>query len=53
VVEYFYTDTQKIIPMVNSEKTGYVYRSDVTALIKNLENLAKGTDIASIHGAEQ
>lgn len=48
-VSLYYTDTQKVIPVVNSQESGYVYRADVTALIKNLENLASGKEIASVY----
>ncbi len=42
------TDTQKVIPEVNSLKNGYVYRSYVTSLIENIEKLAHGKEITDI-----
>lgn len=42
------TDTQKVIPFVNGERTGYVYSSDISAIIKNISLLVSGKEIASI-----
>ncbi len=42
------TDTQKVIPLVNGERTGYVYSADISAIVKNIPLLASGQEIASI-----
>jgi len=49
VVTLYYTDTQKVIPVVNSQKAGYVYRADITALIDNLKKLSEGKEISLIY----
>ena len=48
-VVFYQTDTQKVIPAVNSAKTGYVYRNYVTSLVKNLESVVQGKEIASVN----
>ncbi len=42
------TDTQKVIPLVNGERAGYVYSADISAIVKNIPLLASGQEIASI-----
>ncbi len=42
------TDTQKVIPLVNGVRAGYVYSADVTALAKNVQKLASGQEISHI-----
>lgn len=48
VVIFYTTDTQKVIPAVNSMKDGYVYQSTISALIENIESVAKDEEINSI-----
>ncbi|MBQ8001238.1 MAG: DUF4340 domain-containing protein [Ruminococcus sp.] len=47
-VVYCETDTQKVIPFVNGERTGYVYSADISAIISNISKLISGKEIASI-----
>lgn len=47
-VAFCQTDTQKVIPFVNGERTGYVYSADISAIISNIAKLASGKEIASI-----
>lgn len=48
-VVLYLTDTQKVIPSVNSVKGGYVYRNYATALAKNLESLVEGKEIVTVN----
>lgn len=48
VVVFSATDTQKVIPLVNGERAGYVYSADITAIAKNVVKLANGQEIAHI-----
>ncbi len=45
----YYTDTQKVIPTVNSKEAGYLYRADVTAVMDNLKKLSEGKEIALVY----
>jgi len=51
-VVFCLTDTQKVIPLVNSQKTGYVYRNYVQALAENLESLVEGKEIAAVNTSD-
>ncbi len=42
------TDTQKVIPELNSMKNGYIYKSYANALADNLEKLVQGKEITDI-----
>ncbi len=42
------TDTQKVIPELNSMKNGYIYNSYANALAENLEKLVQGKEITDI-----
>ncbi|MBQ4569743.1 MAG: DUF4340 domain-containing protein [Ruminococcus sp.] len=42
------TDTQKVIPELNSMKNGYIYKSYANALAENLEKLVQGKEITDI-----
>lgn len=47
-VVLYSTDTQKVIPSLNSMKNGYIYKSYANALAENLEKLAQGKEITDI-----
>lgn len=47
-VVFYGTGSQKAIPKVNGNTVGYVYKSTVTGIIKNVADFAQGKEIASV-----
>ncbi len=47
-VEFYESSDQKALPKVGGEFVGYVYKSDIEAIVKNAELLAQGKEIDTI-----
>ena len=47
-IEFYESSDQKALPKFSGEYLGYVYKSDVEALINNAELLSQGKEISSI-----